>query len=60
VKLFLQEAEAMGIPTWVASAVGQLWSLTNSQIGPQSDFTTIVQCVEKWAGVEVKARGPQT
>jgi 3-hydroxyisobutyrate dehydrogenase-like beta-hydroxyacid dehydrogenase len=55
VKLFLQEAEALGIPMWVASAVGQLWSLANSQIGPQEDFTTIVQCVEKWAGVEVKA-----
>ena len=55
VKLFLQEAEAMGIPMWVASAVGQLWFLTYSQIGPQKDFTTIVQCVEKWAGVEVKA-----
>ena len=57
VKLFLQEAEALGIPMWVASAVGQLWSLANSQIGPQADFTTIVQCVEKWAGVEVKAPG---
>ena len=55
VKLFLQEAEAMGIPMWVASAVGQLWFLTYSQIGPQKDFTTIVQCIEKWAGVEVKA-----
>jgi 3-hydroxyisobutyrate dehydrogenase-like beta-hydroxyacid dehydrogenase len=60
VKLFLQEAEAMGIPMWVASAVGQLWSLANSQIGPQEDFTTIVQCVEKWAGVEVKGAGPQS
>ena len=55
VKLFLQEAEAMGIPMWVASAVGQLWFLTYSQIGPQKDFTTIVQCIEQWAGVEVKA-----
>jgi 3-hydroxyisobutyrate dehydrogenase-like beta-hydroxyacid dehydrogenase len=55
VKLFLQEAEAMGIPTWVASAVGQLWHLAYSQMGPQKDFTTIVQCVEQWAGVEVKA-----
>jgi hypothetical protein len=55
VKLFLQEAEAMGIPMWVASAVGQLWFLAYSQMGPEKDFTTIVQCVEKWAGVEVKA-----
>jgi len=55
VKLFLQEASAMGIPTWVASAVGQLWQLTYSQMGAQADFTTIVRCVEQWAGVEVKA-----
>jgi 3-hydroxyisobutyrate dehydrogenase-like beta-hydroxyacid dehydrogenase len=55
VKLFLQEAEAMGIPMWVASAVGQLWFLTYSQIGPEKDFTTLVQCVEKWAGIEVKS-----
>jgi 3-hydroxyisobutyrate dehydrogenase-like beta-hydroxyacid dehydrogenase len=54
VKLFMQEAEAMGLPMWVASAVRQLWFLTYSQIGPEKDFTTIVQCVEKWAGVEVK------
>ncbi len=56
VKLFLEEAEAMGIPTLTASAVRQLWQLAATQIGPDQDFTTIVQCVEKWAGVEVKAK----
>jgi len=57
VKLCLEEAEALGVPMWVASAVRQLWFLACSQIGPEKDFTTIVQCVERWAGVEVKPPG---
>ena len=56
VKLCLEEAEAMGVPMWVGGAVRQLWQLACSQIGPEKDFTTIVQCIEQWAGVEVKAR----
>ena len=56
VKLCLEEAEAMGIPMWVGGAVRQLWHLAHSQIGPDKDFTTIVQCLERWAGVEVKAK----
>jgi hypothetical protein len=56
VKLCLEEAEAMGVPMWVAAAVHQLWHLAATQIGAQKDFTTIVQCIERWAGVEVKAR----
>ena len=55
VKLCLEEAEAMGVPMWVAGAVRQLWYLAATQIGAQKDFTTIVQCIERWAGVEVKA-----
>jgi len=57
VKLCLEEAEALGVPMWVASAVRQLWFLACSQIGPEKDFTTIVQCIEQWAGVEVKPPG---
>ncbi len=56
VRLCLEEAQAMGVPMLVASAVRQLWFLAYSQIGPDADFTTIVQCVERWAGVEVKAK----
>jgi 3-hydroxyisobutyrate dehydrogenase-like beta-hydroxyacid dehydrogenase len=56
VKLCLEEAEAMGVPMWVANAVRQLWFLAVNEIGAEQDFTTIVQCVERWAGVEVKDR----
>ena len=54
VKLCLEEAEAAGVPMWVASAVRQLWQLTNQELGAQSDFTEVVKVLERWAGVEVK------
>jgi hypothetical protein len=42
---------------WVASAVRQLWQLTNQELGPQSDFTEVVKVLERWAGVEVNGGG---
>ncbi|HEY2590180.1 MAG TPA: NAD(P)-dependent oxidoreductase [Steroidobacteraceae bacterium] len=59
-KLCLEEAEALGLTLWVASAVRQLWHATASEIGPDRDFTTIMQYVERAAGaagVEVRGRG---
>jgi 3-hydroxyisobutyrate dehydrogenase-like beta-hydroxyacid dehydrogenase len=56
VKLCLEEAEALGVQMWVGAAVRQLWQLANVELGPASDFTAIVKCIEDWAGVEVKAR----
>jgi len=56
VKLCLEEAEALGVQMWVGAAVRQLWQFANSELGPASDFTAIVKCIEAWAGVEVKAR----
>jgi 3-hydroxyisobutyrate dehydrogenase-like beta-hydroxyacid dehydrogenase len=55
VKLCLEEATAMGVPMWVAAAVRQMWFMAYTQLGPETDFTRIVQCIENWAGVEVKA-----
>jgi 3-hydroxyisobutyrate dehydrogenase-like beta-hydroxyacid dehydrogenase len=56
VKLCLEEADALGAPMWISSAVRQLWSVANAQLGPETDFTTVIQLLEKWAGVEVKGR----
>jgi 3-hydroxyisobutyrate dehydrogenase-like beta-hydroxyacid dehydrogenase len=56
VKLCLVEAEALGVQMWVGAAVRQLWQFANAELGPASDFTAIVKCIEDWAGVEVKAR----
>ncbi|HXP73824.1 MAG TPA: NAD(P)-dependent oxidoreductase [Stellaceae bacterium] len=54
VRLCLEEAEALQVPMWVGSAVRQLWQFANAANGPASDFTTIIRCIEDWAGVEVK------
>jgi len=61
-KLCLEEAEALGLTLWVASAVRQLWHGTASEIGADRDFTTIMQYVEQSAGaggVEVRGGAAQ-
>jgi 3-hydroxyisobutyrate dehydrogenase-like beta-hydroxyacid dehydrogenase len=55
VKLCLDEAAALGVPMWVANAVRQMWFLAYTQLGAEQDFTTLIKCLEAWAGVEVKA-----
>lgn len=56
VRLCVEEAEAMGIPMVVGSAVRQFLSMTNATYGAGSDFTEMVKLVEGWAGVEVDGR----
>lgn len=53
VRLCVDEAEAMGVPMVVGSAVRQMLAVTSAAYGPESDFTSIVRVVEGWAGVEV-------
>jgi len=52
--LCYEEARAAGVPTTVVSAVRELWLKVLEQMGPETDFTTIVNVVERAAGVEVK------
>ena len=54
VNLCLDEAEALGVPTVVGSAVRQLLGITHCMFGPDSDFTSMVRSVEHWAKVEVR------
>jgi 3-hydroxyisobutyrate dehydrogenase-like beta-hydroxyacid dehydrogenase len=56
VRLCVDEAEAMGIPMLVGSAVRQFLAMANATFGPDSDFTNMVRLVENWAGVEVAGR----
>lgn len=58
VRLCVDEAEAMGVPMVVGSAVRQLLSVTNQLYGPDSDFTCMVKTVETWAHVEVGSAQP--
>lgn len=54
VKLCLEVAEEVGVPMWVGAAVRQLWAYSASHKGADADFTTVIQCLEEWAGVEVR------
>jgi 3-hydroxyisobutyrate dehydrogenase-like beta-hydroxyacid dehydrogenase len=56
-RLCLEEAEALGVPMWVGSAVRQMFQLSATQNGPDKDLTTLIQCIERWAGVEVRGKG---
>ncbi|MGE0005012.1 MAG: NAD(P)-dependent oxidoreductase [Parvibaculaceae bacterium] len=60
VRLCVDEAEAMGVPMVVGSAVRQMLSVTNQLFGPDSDFTCMVKTVESWAHVEVGKAQPKT
>lgn len=55
-RLFAADAEGLGVPLWVASAVRQLWQFSCEQLGEDADFTEIVRPLEGWTGVEVRAR----
>ena len=57
VRLCLEEAEAMGVPMVVGSAVRQYVSITNQMFGPDSDFTSMAKVVEGWAHVDPKPTG---
>ena len=54
VKLYMDEAAALGVPQYVSASVAQMWQLAVTQLGADADFTEIVKCVEQWADVEVK------
>ena len=60
IRLCIQEADALGVPLPVGSAVQQVLSITNQVYGPDSDFTSICRLIESWAGVEVKPHGGDT
>jgi 3-hydroxyisobutyrate dehydrogenase-like beta-hydroxyacid dehydrogenase len=52
--LCLDEAESLGVPMIVGSAVRQLLAVTQALYGAESDFTSICKSVEQWAKVEVR------
>lgn len=56
VRLCVEEAEALGVPMVVGSAVRQMLSITQSQFGADSDCTCIARTVEQWAGCEIAAK----
>ena len=53
VRLYLDEARALGLRTHIADAVAALWENTLKEEGPESDFTSVVKPIEEAAGVIV-------
>jgi len=53
IRLCLQEADALGVPMVVGSAVRQLLAIATASEGEGADMTEIVKPIEKWAGVTV-------
>jgi 3-hydroxyisobutyrate dehydrogenase-like beta-hydroxyacid dehydrogenase len=54
VRLALADMKALGVPHDIMDAVGRAWETCIAEIGPDKDFTTIIQPIERRAGVIVK------
>lgn len=53
-KLYLDLADEQNMPALVGSSVAQLWRIAATQGLGRRDSTSVIQCIEQWAGVEVK------
>jgi 3-hydroxyisobutyrate dehydrogenase-like beta-hydroxyacid dehydrogenase len=53
VRLYLDEAKALGVPAEVAETTARLWEAVARDEGPDSDFTTVIKPLERAAGVTV-------
>jgi 3-hydroxyisobutyrate dehydrogenase-like beta-hydroxyacid dehydrogenase len=53
VRLALEEADALGIPMMVGTAVRQLIAVAEATEGHDADITTMVKPIERWAGVTI-------
>jgi 3-hydroxyisobutyrate dehydrogenase len=57
VRLYLQEAEAVGSPVTLAETIVRIWEMTREDQGPDSDFTCVVKPMERSAGVSIRTKG---
>lgn len=53
VRLYLDEARALGVPAQVAETTARLWEAVARAEGPESDFTTVIKPLERAAGITV-------
>jgi 3-hydroxyisobutyrate dehydrogenase-like beta-hydroxyacid dehydrogenase len=54
VRLCVDEAEHLGAPMVVGSAVREMLAITLAFVGKEADFSEVVKVCEAWAGVEVR------
>jgi len=53
IRLCMAEADALGVPMVVGSAVRQLLSISTASEGMDADMTAMAKTVEAWAGVQI-------
>lgn len=56
IRLCLEEADALGVPMVVGSAVRQLLAIAMASEGQDADMTEMVKPLERWTGVTVGAK----
>jgi 3-hydroxyisobutyrate dehydrogenase-like beta-hydroxyacid dehydrogenase len=56
IRLCMAEADALGVPMVVGSAVRQLLSISTAAEGLDADMTAMTKTVEEWAGVRVGSK----
>ena len=52
---YLAEADELGLTLPLSAAVAQLWDDTATTLGPDADFTAVIQPIERAAGVTVES-----
>ncbi|MGB3351819.1 MAG: NAD(P)-dependent oxidoreductase [Mycobacterium sp.] len=55
-RLCLEEVHALGLSLTVSETIGQVWESTMDELGPESDFTSVIRPMEDAAGVTVGGR----
>jgi len=56
IRLCMEEAEAMGMPMVVGSAVRQMLQIGTAAYGADADMTEMIKVPESWAGVVVESK----
>ena len=56
IRLCMEEAEAMGVPMVVGSAVRQMLAIGTASQGADADMTELIKVMEDWAGVVVESK----
>jgi 3-hydroxyisobutyrate dehydrogenase-like beta-hydroxyacid dehydrogenase len=53
VSLCLEEAKHLKVPMWLGANVVEMWHMGMTEGRGEDDFTSLIQMIEKWAGVVV-------
>ena len=53
VRLYLEEAKALDVPLALSKMVTAAWRMAEGELGPDSDYTEIIKCMESRAGIVV-------